>query len=51
MKRQHRTAHRIIWLMLLPLLLGFVFLAQESKPNKIPLTQTAPFPSAVGELP
>jgi hypothetical protein len=51
MKRKHRTAHRLIWLALLPLLLGFVFLAQQSTPNKIPLIETAPHPSAAGEFP
>jgi hypothetical protein len=51
MKRSHRTAHRLVWLLLVPLLLCFVFLAQNSEPNKVPLIETAPHPSAVGELP
>ncbi|MFT5573187.1 MAG: hypothetical protein ACI9FR_002120 [Cryomorphaceae bacterium] len=51
MKRKHRTVHRLIWPLLVPLLLVFVFLAQNSKPEPIPLIETAPHPSAVGELP
>jgi len=51
MKKTHRTAHRFIWLLLVPLLLLFVFLAQESRSNKIPLMETAPYPSTAGELP
>lgn len=51
MKRTHRTVHRLIWIMLVPLLLCFVLLAQTSKPNEIPLIDEAPHPSAVGELP
>ncbi|MBL4671777.1 MAG: hypothetical protein JKX81_05920 [Arenicella sp.] len=51
MKRSHRTVHRILWLLLVPLLLFFVFLAQNSGPNKAPLIEKAPHPSAVGELP
>ncbi|MFT6387495.1 MAG: hypothetical protein ACJAUP_000866 [Cellvibrionaceae bacterium] len=42
MKRSHRTTHRILWLMLVPLLLFFVFLAQNSGPTKAPLIDAAP---------
>jgi hypothetical protein len=56
MNRNHRTAHRILWLLLVPLLLFFVFLAQNSEPNKTPPTEQVPHlsgpqPSSVGELP
>lgn len=51
MKRSHRTAHRILWLMLMPLLLFFVFLAQNSGPTKAPPIGAAPHASAIGELP
>jgi hypothetical protein len=51
MKRSHRTVHRLIWPLIIPLLLVFVFMAQHSKPTEIPLIQTAPHASAVGELP
>jgi hypothetical protein len=50
MKRQHRIAHALIWLLLVPLLLCFVFLAQNSASNKAPSIESAPYPSAAGEL-
>ena len=51
MKRSHRTAHRILWLLLVPLLLFFVFLAQNSGSNTATLIEKAPHSKTVGELP
>ncbi|MEM7358683.1 MAG: hypothetical protein AAF431_06290 [Pseudomonadota bacterium] len=51
MKKSHRTTHRVIWILLLPLLLGFVYMAQQEEPAKPTTIEQAPSPSAVGELP
>jgi hypothetical protein len=51
MKRKHRTVHRLIWPLIVPLMLCFVFLAQHSKSKEVPLIEAAPHPSAVGALP
>lgn len=51
MKKTHRNAHLIVWLFLLPTLLGFVYFAQQGKPTKAPTVDAAPHPSKAGELP
>ena len=51
MKKPHRSVHRLVWLLLLPALLGFVYVAQQSRPAKAPSIDVAPHPSAAGELP
>ncbi|NND00019.1 MAG: hypothetical protein HKN85_07545 [Gammaproteobacteria bacterium] len=51
MKKAHRTAHRWIWLLLLPALLGFIFTAERAAPGKAPVVETTPYPSEAGELP
>ncbi len=51
MKRTHRKLHVVIWLVLLPVLLAFVYVAQQSAVDTLPDLGTAPEPSAVGVLP
>lgn len=51
MKKPHRTIHRLAWLLLLPALLGFVYLAQHAVPAEPAAIEAAPYPSAAGELP
>lgn len=51
MKRSHRKAHGLIWLVLLPALLAFVYLAQQNTPLPAPALESAPAPSERGALP
>ncbi|MFK7732605.1 MAG: hypothetical protein AB8B48_13380 [Pseudomonadales bacterium] len=51
MKQSHRKVHGLAWLLLLPLMIGFVYMAQNSKPPTAPAVSSAPAQSEQGELP
>ena len=50
MKKMHRRSHLLVWLFLLPVLLGFVFFAQEERLPSPPATEVIEA-SAAGVLP
>ena len=51
MKNKHRRLHAVIWVLLLPALLGFLYLAQKQLATPAPTIEQAPTPSQLGELP
>ncbi|MEM8499345.1 MAG: hypothetical protein AAF542_15080 [Pseudomonadota bacterium] len=51
MKQSHRKVHGLLWLLLLPLMVGFVYMAQDSKPPTLPAVSSAPAQTERGELP
>ena len=50
MKKAHRRFHAVVWISLLPVLLGFVYLANKSPARAIPQTEVVR-PSEAGVLP
>lgn len=51
MKNKHRKLHAVIWVLLLPALLAFLYLAQQQLAKPAPPIELAPTPSKVGNLP
>lgn len=51
MKQTHRKVHGLVWLLLFPALLWFVYLAQSNAEVEMPILETAPHASSAGELP
>jgi len=50
-KQAHRKVHGLVWILLFPALLYFVYLAQSNGQSERPIVETAPHASAAGELP
>lgn len=51
MKQSHRKVHGFLWLLLLPLMLGFIYMAQNSEPPLVPTIDSAPAQTERGQLP